>query len=92
MEYNAEIDKRMRNNWRMKGEEAITNSGGTARQGGNSYILRHVLLRQTLDPDKTYYLRMKSVLDSDRKEFYMDHMEWCAKEVYDNPNEPEDIW
>lgn len=92
LDYNAEIDKRMRNNWKMKGEEAITNSGGSARRGGNSYILRHVLLRQTLDPDKTYYLRMKSVLESDRKEFYMDHLEWCAKEVYDNPNEPEDIW
>lgn len=92
MEYNAEIDKRMRNNWRMKGEMSITNSGGPARTGSNAYILRHVLLRQTVDADKTYYIRMKSVLDSRRKEFYMDHLEWCAKEVFDNPEEPEDIW
>lgn len=92
MVYNAEIDKRMRNNWRMKGEMSITNSSGPARTGSNAYILRHILLRQTVDADKTYYLRLKSVLDSQRKEFYMDHMEWCAKEVYDNPEEPEDIW
>jgi hypothetical protein len=26
------------------------------------------------------------------KEFYMDYMEYCAKEVYDNPETPEDIW
>ncbi len=91
-DYNAEVDKRMRNNMKMKGEEAIANSGGSARVTNNAHIVRHILLRQTLDPDKTYYLRMKSVLDSDSKEFYMDHLEWCAKEVYDNPNEPEDIW
>ncbi len=39
-----------------------------------------------------YYLRMKSVLDSDQTEFMMDMIEFCPKEVYDNPNEPEDIW
>ena len=49
-------------------------------------------MRQTLDPNETYYIRLKSVLDSDRKEFYMDFIEYCPKEVYDNPNTPEDIW
>lgn len=92
MDYNAEVDKRMRNNMRMKGAEAIANSGGTARMRSNSHIVRHILLRQHIDANKTYYLRLKSVLDSDRKELYMDHLEWCAKEVYDNPEEPEDIW
>lgn len=55
-------------------------------------ILNHVKVSQFVDANKTYYLRMKSVLDSDTKEFYMDHLEWCAKEVFDNPMEPEDIW
>ena len=41
---------------------------------------------------ETYYLRVKSVLDSDRKEFYLDYLEYCAKEVYDNPETSEDIW
>lgn len=91
-DYNAEIDKRMRNYGAMKGEEAITNSNGTARSKSNSNILRRIIIRQFIDANKTYYLRMKSVLDSDRKEFYMDHLEWCAKEVFDNPVEPEDTW
>ena len=28
----------------------------------------------------------------DKKELYMDYMEWCPKEVYDNPSNPEDVW
>jgi len=43
-------------------------------------------------PGKTYYLKFKSVLDNEKLEFYMDYLELCAKEVYDNPNDPEDIW
>ena len=54
--------------------------------------MRHLVTRQTLDPDKTYYIKFKSVLDSDRKELYLDTIELCPKEVYDNPETPEDIW
>ena len=90
-DYNNEIDKHMRSNMRMKGTEYVTNSAGSARQGSPSN-LRHILVRQLLDPDETYYLRLKSVLDSDKKEMYMDYLEWCAKEVYDNPMRPEDVW
>ena len=46
----------------------------------------------SVDPNKTYYIRFKNVLDADNKQFYMDYIEYCAKEVYDNPVEPEDIW
>lgn len=89
-DYNAEVDKQMRNNGLMKGAEAIQSSPGTERTvKGN---LRHIVARQFIDANKTYWLRIKSVLDSDRKEFYMDYLEWCSKEVYDNPIEPEDIW
>lgn len=42
--------------------------------------------------DETYYLRFKSVLDDQTREFYMDFLEFCPKEVYDNPETPEDIW
>ena len=89
--HNIEVDKHMRNNNRMRGEMSITNSTGPCRTGSPNN-LRHILVRQTLDPDKTYYLRLKSVLDSNKKEMYMDYLEWCAKEIYDNPIEPEDIW
>lgn len=43
-------------------------------------------------PDKQYYLRFKSCIESERKEFYMDYIEYCDKNVYDNPDNPEDIW
>ena len=94
-EYNAEVDKQMRNNGFMKGEQSIRifkQGGSPARDNVNRNIIRRILTRQTLDPDKTYYLKIKSVLDRTTAEFYMDGIEYCPKEVYDNPNEPEDIW
>lgn len=94
-DYNAEVDKRMRNNGFMKGVKSIIVYGtGTdsERDVSHSENARRILLRTTLDPKETYYLKVKSVLDSDRKEFYMDYLEYCPKEIYDNPNEQEDIW
>jgi hypothetical protein len=93
-DYNAEVDKRMRNLGYMKGERAIDclNSGANSRSTTMRHIIRHIIIRQTLDPDKTYYIRFKSVLDKLTPEFYMDGLEWCPKEVYDNPEKPEDIW
>ena len=91
----AEADKQMRNNGFMKGEESILilkNPGTTARANINRNIVRRIITRQTLDPEKTYYLKMKSVLDLETTEFYMDHIEYCPKEIYDNPEKPEDIW
>lgn len=91
----AEADKQMRNCGFMKGEESILilkQPGTTARSNVNRNIVRRIITRQTLDPDKTYYLKIKSVLDSQTAEFYMDHIEYCPKEIYDNPVTPEDIW
>ena len=93
MDYNAEIDRRMRNKGYMKGDLSNCQNGNKAQASRyDSRILRHILLRETLDPDETYYLRLKSVLDSDKKELQLDYMEYCAKEIYDNPETPEDIW
>lgn len=92
---NAATDKQMRNNGFMKGEESILilkQPGTTARANVNRNIVRRIVTRATLDPDKTYYLKIKSVLDTETSEFYMDHIEYCPKEIYDNPEEPEDIW
>ena len=91
-DYNAEVDKRMRNNGFMKGPQSINSNDGTERGWNDRENIRHIFVRQTLDPDKTYYIKLKSVLDSDKKEFYMDFIEYCAKEIYDNPESPEDIW
>ena len=88
----AEVDKKMRNNGYMKGPKSINSADGTERDYNDRENIRHIFVRQTLDPNETYYIRLKSVLDSDRKEFYMDFIEYCAKEIYDNPETPEDIW
>ena len=78
----------------LKGEKAIDrlNAALNSRVNSSSNIVRHVIVRQTMDPDKTYYIKFKSVLDRTTAEFYMDGLEFCPKAVYDNPNEPEDIW
>jgi len=92
-DYDAEVDKRLRNNGVMKGAKSVTADGTTGDiERNRSSNLRYIIVRQTMDPDKTYYMRVKSVLDSEEKEFYMDYMEYCPKEVYDNPEHPEDIW
>ncbi len=91
-DYNAEVDKKMRNNGYMKGPKSINSNDGTERDYNDRENIRHIFVRQTLDPNETYYIKLKSVLDSDRKEFYMDFIEYCSKEIYDNPETPEDIW
>ncbi|MBQ7181180.1 MAG: fasciclin domain-containing protein [Bacteroidaceae bacterium] len=94
-DYNAEVDKRMRNNGVMKGALSVCQNGVTSqneRINNNYENVRRIVWRGTVDPDKTYYLRIKSVLDNDKREFYMDYLELCPKEVYDNPETPEDIW
>ena len=94
-DYNAEIDKRMRNNGVMKASLSVCANGatnGSERSAPHRENVRRIMWRGMMDPDKTYYLKVKSVLDSDKKEFYMDYMEFCPKEVYDNPETPEDIW
>ena len=94
-EYNAEIDKQMHNNGFMKGErsnDCLDMGGYNSRSNQMKNIIRHIIVKQTLDPDKTYYLRLKSVLDKITPEFHMDWLEFCPKDVYDNPVTPEDIW
>ncbi len=93
-DYNAETDKQMHSKGFMKGELAIyrKNVSANSRENASSNIVRHVVTRRMLDPDKTYYIKFKAVLDRTTAEFYMDGLEYCPKEVYDNPNEPEDIW
>ena len=95
-DYNAEIDKRLRNNNVMKGSMSVSTRDSRGPERGihssNRENIRRILWRGTMDPNKTYYMKMKSVLDTEKQEFYMDYMEYCPKEVYDNPEEPEDIW
>ncbi|MBQ8050210.1 MAG: fasciclin domain-containing protein [Bacteroidaceae bacterium] len=92
-DYNAEVDKKMRANGFMKGPayyNLLTNRSWTARDC--EYTTRRIIVTATMDPDQVYYLRFKNVLDDASKQFYMDFLEFCPKEVYDNPYTPEDIW
>ena len=92
-DYNAEVDKRMRNKGFMKGAaQQCTRDNTTGQARTNESIIRRIIVRQTMDPDKTYYLRFKTVMDDPTRFLYMDYLEYVAKEVYDNPETPEDIW
>ena len=93
--YNAEIDKNMRNKGVMKGAQSVGIMGSTTETQRQSSIwdnLRHIVFRGPMEPDKTYYMKLKSVLNDERREFFLDYLELCPKEVYDNPETPEDIW
>ena len=69
-----------------------TSTGGNTSQRTGDNTIRRIILRATLDPDETYYLKFKGVLDDQYKFLFFDFMEYCPKEVYDNPETPEDIW
>lgn len=90
----ARIDKQMRNNGFMKGcnQYCAGGPGATDMMRKNERCLRRIIIREPMDPDKTYYIRFKTVMDDPTRFFYMDYMEYCAKDVYDNPMDPEDIW
>lgn len=84
-----EIDHKLRNHGLMKATKHEQDSE-LARNKEN--CCRYILIRKPLEPNKPYYVRFKSVLDSKSKELYLDYFEWCPKEVYDSPEKPEDSW
>lgn len=92
-DYNAEVDKKMRNNGFMKGPEYIVaNAGGSETNRLSATSTRRIIVREPMSPDVTYYLRFKTVQDYLEKQLFVDYLEWCPKEIYDNPETPEDIW
>lgn len=92
-DYNAETDKKMRNNGFMKGPEYIVaNAGGRETNRMNAGSTRRIVVREMMSPDVTYYMRFKTVQKDTKKQLFVDYLEWCPKEVYDNPENPEDIW
>ena len=93
-DYDAEVDKKMRNNGFMKGPEYIVASaGGRETNRMNAGSTRRIVVREPMSPDVVYYMRFKTVQpDYTTKQLFVDYLEWCPKEVYDNPEHPEDIW
>ena len=93
-DYDAEVDKKMRNNGFMKGPEYIVASaGGRETNRVNPGATRRIVVREQMSPDVVYYMRFKTVQpDYTQKQLFVDYLELCPKEVYDNPERPEDIW
>lgn len=91
-EVNAENDKKMRNNQYMKAPNQFYMYGEGHSLRHRSRALRRIVLRGDMKADQTYYIQFKSVLEDPETEFFMDYIEFCPKEVYDNPQTPEDIW
>lgn len=92
-EYNDRVTKVMRTRGFMKAPNSWTNSLGSSTSVRNfHYMSRRIITSTYLQPNQNYYIRFKSVLDAENKEFFMDYFEYVPKEVYDNPEESEDIW
>ncbi len=87
-----DIDHKLRNHGLMKATRHETEMNSTTARAKNN-CSRHIIVRQTLDPGQTYYVRFKSVQpDLSRPELYLDYFEYCPKEIFDSPERPEDIW
>ena len=92
-EYNDRVTKAMRTKGFMKAPYAWCNANGSGSPVRTfHYMSRRILINTFLQPYQNYYIRFQSVLDAEAKEFFMDYFEYVAKEVYDNPEESEDIW
>ena len=95
-----ENQKTMRNLGFMKGPKYITAtknqenfSGGcthlTARDTANN--VRKIIYTGDFEAGQTYWIRFKSVLNNNRKEFFYDFIEMVPKSVF-NGERNEDIW
>src|SRR5574344_1023247 len=95
-ETNLENDKVIRNHGWMKGPKMFcVNSMTTAHNvplRSVSSTMRRIVYKGFLEPNKTYYLRLKSVLENPIAYLYANFIELVPKNVYDNPQNPEDIW
>ena len=93
---NIENDKNLRNQGYMKAPNYFTISGTKGAESArnaspSSPGLRRIVTRQSMSPEKTYYLRYKSALKKMDAEWFLDFIEIVPKEVYDGAVD-EDIW
>ena len=94
MEEQDEVTKSLRSRGFMKGPKYFHIGNGTGANVGmqGEHVTRRIMVSADLDPDKTYYIRFKNVLNDADSQFFMDYFEFVSKDVYDNPVEPEDYW
>lgn len=87
----AENDKKLRNNMVMKAPQVFTEYNRSRPARAMADLLRKIVVREEMKADETYYVRFRSVLEDASTEFAFDFFELCPKEVYDNPETPEDM-
>ncbi len=94
MEEQDEITKSLRSRGFMKGPKYFHCGNSTSASLGieNEHVTRRIMVSADMDPDKTYYIRFKNVLNNEKLQFFTDYLEFVSKDVYDNPVEPEDYW
>ena len=61
-----------------------TTSGSTVNNNLRNIdmVMRRIVITTQMEPEKTYYLRMKSVLDDSQRQLYIDYLELVPKSVY----------
>jgi uncharacterized surface protein with fasciclin (FAS1) repeats len=82
-------DANMRNLGYMRGPLAYSGESGWARYATKD--LRRILVRDGFQQGE-YWLRFKSVLNSEESEFHMDYIEFCPSSVYNNATYAEDMF
>jgi hypothetical protein len=93
-----ENDRLMRNHHYMKAcRTYCKNYFGQAHTWAQSLrnraeSLRLLVYRGWMEPDKTYWLRMKTMLNNATAECFADAIEIVPKSIYDNPERTEDVW
>ncbi len=81
-EENTANDKAMHNRGYMKGMDSYRSAGADGPLRNNNWNLRRILTTQYLDPEETYYLRFRQVLDDPQRYWSFDYIEICPKSVY----------
>lgn len=82
---NDENDRVMYLHGYMKAPESCgpdNPSGVNTNFRTNANMMRRIVLTATMDPNKVYYLRMKSVLESTTRQLFIDYFELVPKNVY----------
>jgi len=80
-EDNRAIDKAMHNRGYMKEMDSWNQGGSTNLRSLNSKY-RKILVTQSLNPEKQYYLRIKLVIENPKAELPINYFEFCPKSVY----------
>lgn len=80
-------DKALHNRGFLKGPD-VWYQGGTGTTNALRALnlpTRRVLATESMDPEKTYYLRLRQVLDDPEKYCNFNYLELCPKSVYASP-------